>query len=271
MKLLWICVLFALPFIPQDSTFKLENSIPVESDYIASDNTAFLYAIQNDTLWKYDSDGDKITYYYEEFGGDIYSIDVTNPYHVMLFYKDNAQITFLNQDLKQEGFKLNLQDIGMDRATIACSSFENGMWVFNPVSNKLYRYNNQNNLVSTSEDLSKIITLNINPEFMAEVDNTLYVTDPDVGIMVFTNTGTYVKTYNLTGIDSFQVVGGNIYYQSGQNFNAYNIISGTNSLFSLPGLSANQISVSLAADTWRLFVREDESIDIYSINMDLFK
>ncbi|MFA8301387.1 MAG: hypothetical protein ACEPOV_14560 [Hyphomicrobiales bacterium] len=272
MKHLFFLLLFFTSSLPQNTYFKLVSSFPSDNTtYITSDNKGSLYAYQQDTLWKYDPDGDPIANFNDRLNYNLFSIDASNPYHVMLFYPDQSQIDFINEYFKQENLSIDLDEIGMSRATVACSSYENGFWLYNPVTSKLYRYNNQTNLVLSTKSLNEIISNDIEPNYMVEVNNTLYVNDPNIGIMIFTVDGEYVKTLQLNGIDKFQVIDGMICYQSGLNLNIYNIYRGSNNVYSLPMEDVDELAVSFAPDTWRLFIANKEGVYIYSVNMNLFK
>jgi len=53
--------------------------------------------------------------------------------------------------------------------------------------------------------LANLLNKNIQPNFIVEYNNQVYLNDPKVGILVFDNFGTYIKTLPIFGLTNFQV------------------------------------------------------------------
>ncbi|MDD1475334.1 hypothetical protein MEO41_29325, partial [Dolichospermum sp. ST_sed4] len=71
--------------------------------------------------------------------GNIGFVDASDPLKILLFYRDFGQIRFLDNSLSPQGNTILLDNIGFGSSTMVCSSDQNGIWLYEPVSFKLTR------------------------------------------------------------------------------------------------------------------------------------
>ena len=94
---------------------------------------------------------------------------------------------------------------------------------------------------------------------MKEYNNALYLNNPETGILVFDQFGTYVKNINITGLESFQVTEKGIYYLENKKIKKYEFRNLAIDELPLP----QQNITGLAVDKNRLFVLTDKGVKIY--------
>ena len=82
---------------------------------------------------------------------------------------------------------------------------KNGMWYYNPLRFELIRKNQDLTTSNTSANLSNLLNKNIQPNFLVEHNNNVYLNDPKNGILIFDNFGTYLKTIPIYGLSTFQI------------------------------------------------------------------
>ena len=70
--------------------------LPIKNCRLAADNLGNGYVYDLNTIIKYSPNGDSIGTYSNNRLGNITSIDVTNPYKILVFYADYSIIVFLD-------------------------------------------------------------------------------------------------------------------------------------------------------------------------------
>jgi hypothetical protein len=69
----------------------------------------------------------------------------------------------------------------------------------------LTRIENSINITNTSANISTLLNKNIQPNFIVEFNNKVYLNDSTQGILIFDVYGTYLQTLPIFGLTSFQV------------------------------------------------------------------
>jgi len=181
------------------------------SDRFYTDQLNNIYFIDNHKFIKIETYSDEVLEYGSLSYGAITSADVSNPLQILLFYRDFNQIAFLNNKLGILHSPLNLSTLGIEQAQLVCSSGKGGIWVFNERDNRLVYFDQQ----FRSSNRSKIIAMpasGVNPVYMIEEQNNLYMYVPDIGILVYDRFASHVATIPYSGPERFQVIGGRIIY-----------------------------------------------------------
>ena len=222
-------LIILLAVLIQSSTPLFE--IKKESDQIYTDNLENLYLVKNFTLYKYNSSGNLLFTYSDNFMGNISSISIGEGLKVLVYYRDNGQLAVLDNTLSQIAASVNLNFNNLGTTTLATTSVQNSFWFYDPIGGAIIRTTNTINVIFNSGNLSQLLNYQINPNFMVEYSNKLYLNDPEIGIMVFDIFGTYLKTIPIKGLIKFQVAEKGLYFYSNnhlyfydfQNFNQIDI------------------------------------------------
>jgi hypothetical protein len=239
---------------------KPDYVITTESSAIVTDNLSNVYTISKDKFTKYDV---KLKFQ-KEFSnktfGNITTADVTNPLRPLLFYRDFGRIVFLDNTLSQNGEPIALEKLGYPLATLAASSFDNGLWIYDQPSFELIRFDNALEISNRTGNLSQILGIELQPNFILEKDNHLFVNNPATGILIFDVYGTYIKTVPVVHLASFQVSDDNIIYFSEDILNSWNYKTAELSFYDEPR-SESCISMRIERDA--IFVQDSMTISSY--------
>lgn len=214
---LMICIItFAFAKL-YSQEFQHEAAIPIKGEELTTDNLGNWIVINHDQITKFRSNNREPYFYSNKRLGKITSVDATNPLKILVFYLDFSLIVFLDNTLSENGPSLQLKNLNLEQATLACTSYDNGFWIYDQQNFLLIRFDSHIRETSRIKNLHLIVGRPIEPNFMVEMDNRLYMNDPASGILVFDIFGTYFKTIPIKGLSRFQVVGDFIYYRNKQN------------------------------------------------------
>lgn len=198
-------VIIILLFISALTSYAQTNTTEFNGKMLVTDQFGHYYEVSNNEIKKYNLDGELICVYSDNVIGTIATVDVTNPYKVMVFFQDFGNIIILDNTLSPTSEEIDLSDINSSATSLACKSYNNGFWYFNFIQFELVRLTRALNTVNTSGNLSNLLNLNIRPNYLVEYNNRVYLNDPKNGVLVFDVYGTYLKTIPIYGLKQFQV------------------------------------------------------------------
>ena len=247
-------LIILLGILIQSSTPLFE--IPNRANQIYTDNLGNLYVVKDFTLLKYNPSGNLLFTYSDNFKGNISSISIGEGLKVLVYYRDNGQLAVLDNTLSQIAAPVNLNFNNLGTTTLATSSVQNSFWFYDPIGGAIIRTTNTISVIFNSGNLSQLLNYRINPNFMVEFSNKLYLNDPEVGIMVFDIFGTYLKTIPITGLIKFQVAEKGLYFYSANHLYFYDFQNFQQIDIPLPVNGALQALVS----NKMLFIQTDNKV-----------
>jgi hypothetical protein len=180
-----------------------------------------VYTITGQAIRKYDREGRYQAEYSDNQLGAITYADVSNPMRILLFYEDFNQILFLDNYLAPLRSPVLLDELGIRYARMACSSAQNGFWVFDQQSYALVRFDENLDELHRSPSLNMLAGLGGEISQMSENNNRLFIASPGTGIYQFDIYGTYLKTIAIPDIEHFQAKSGGLRYLSGGHWLHY--------------------------------------------------
>jgi len=192
-------VLFVYP------TYAQETKLPFNGTAITTDQFGFYYDIDDTEIKKYSSNGILDCSYSNNLMGVIANVDVSNPQKILVYFKDFTKILILDITLSPSSEVIDLTTIELDETSLVCRSYNDAVWYYDPVRFELIRKNQELLTTNSSGNIANILNRNIQPNYMAEYNNRLYLNDPASGILVFDIYGTYLKTLPILGLMNFQV------------------------------------------------------------------
>lgn len=261
-KFFFILLLFPMvSFTPGD--LKLLTSIKGNFDFFTTDNLENIYTVEGCVLKKFNITGELLQTFSEKTRGSIYSIDASNPLKILVFYKDFRQIVFLDNTLSITGSPIILDDINIGQPQYACTSYDNNFWVFDQQGYCLKRFDVTLQQTAQSNDLSQLTEKYATPVYIEEQGNSVYLCDPDNGIVVLDKFGTYNKTLPYKGISSFQPFENAIWYVQKDTLHKYIFKNFETITMELPEKNIHKIRIS----TDLLFIHTPEGISIYKTNI----
>ncbi len=236
--------------------------IEVRADFFTTDNLGNCYVIRKDELLKYSPSGDSLSSQSIKSLGSITFVDAANSLRILLFYRDLFRLVLLDNTLSQQGEAVQLDRIGYPFAQLVCQSPNNqNIWLYETEEFRLLRLDRNMQPLQNSGNLSQVLGYGINPDFMQEYDNRLYLNDPQRGVLVFDMFGTYYKTIPLKGLRRFQVTDRGIFYLRDRQLYRFDLLGLTEEEIVLPfqGIKGFRI------EKQQLFLQTEDFIHIFPI------
>jgi hypothetical protein len=245
------------------SAQQLIKSFTAVNDFITTDNIGNLYVIKADEIRQFTANGDYKIVFSDKSLGSVSAFDGSNALKLLVFYKDLSQLIFLDNNLGQRGNKLSLEQHNFQQTISVCSSHSNGIWLFDQVNFELVRLDQQFKIMLRTGNLMQVLGYGLNPVFMVEVGNWLYLADPEKGILVFDVFGTYYKTIPLFNVDVFYIVKDFLFYKKANEIVAFNL----KSLQEQAVYNAEMKVKSFCVQKQRLYVSDGTTIRMYNLNL----
>jgi hypothetical protein len=205
----------------KDSSFTLVRTYNGDITDAAMDNLGNLYIISSTgQIKKFNGAGDSVAIYNQvRNSGKVFTLDVSNPLKVLLFYKDFSSVVVLDR------FLTNITTIDLKKFTILQPvaiglSYDNNIWVYDEYDNKLKKINEQGNILLETIDFRQVFNQSITPQKIINDNGLVYLADTASGIFVFDNYGAFKKKIPLLNWQSIAI-------------NKTNIISTTNEMISV--------------------------------------
>ena len=192
---LFIFPLFSVVYCQNMPEYELAAELEQKADFITLDKLGNLYLCDGSILYKFDLNGNVLFTYSAFSKGKISEVDVSNPFKIVVFSKDFMQIVFLDQKLAPIQTIRSLSDWSLYAPACVCASYDNGLWIYDEISDQLFRYDAQQKLTNKSQLLSQIWDKKVSPIGIKETESGfLVVNDAENGLLIFDRFGTYLKT-----------------------------------------------------------------------------
>jgi hypothetical protein len=220
----------------RDTTFKLIKTFPGQIADAAIDNLDYVYVLtETDQLKKYNATGDSIAVYnnVRRFG-KVYSIDVSNPLKVLLYYKDFASIVILDRLLAVRT-TLDLRRKNILQVAAMGQSYDNNIWVFDAFDNKLKKIDDEGNVLLETPDFRQALGQAITPQQIIDQNKQVFLYDPANGLYVFDRYGTFQRRIPVQGWSNVSITDKFILGISDAGLQSYNISSLLQSQQKFPG------------------------------------
>lgn len=150
------------------------------------------------------------------------SINTQNPFKVMLYKKDVGDVIVLDNRLAKNS-KMNLFNLGYFSVSSITYSMDNhSIILFDTYRQQIIKLDQQNKEIFQSVNLTQLLQKRISPVQIKEYENKLYLLDPESGVYVFDQLGTYIKNIPIENVENFWIISKQIYYYRDQQIWLYN-------------------------------------------------
>ena len=252
--------LFFIPFFLLAQTrWNLEISFRQPSDILSSDNLQQFYTVNGSVFRKYNSLGQLQYTYSNNQLGDISSVDVHYALRPIVFYANQRKLVVLDNTLSNRRGVVDLTAKGFQNVTLVAGAANNNYWFYDAVSFALIRVSDNFQTLQNSGNLGQLLQTDLQPNFLIEKDNWVYLNNPLTGILVFDQYGTYYKTIPIVGLKQFQVSGDILYYFLHDHYYAYNMKSFDTAEELLPQKHAQLARI----EGDQLYLTQHDSIFVY--------
>jgi hypothetical protein len=218
-----------------DTVTIAQNSVMMTADKLGQ---SYLITPEAELL-KFDADGNLLFRFFDRTLGTPTDIDATNPFQVLLFYADFQTILLLDRTLNPIS-RLNLSAFGFFQLQTVCMSNDNNLWIFDNTDFKLKKINAQGQELLQSVMLNELLS-GESPNFLVEHNNRIYLNDPQRGILIFDNFGQYSETLPLLGLQRFQLLHDELFYQKEGKLWRFHLQTLDHNALETPMLQPNEI------------------------------
>ena len=174
MKIFFQIFIFLIPQIVfSQHTDILENTFKVENNVlIKEENNNKVYQYQNNQF------------------GEISSVDVSNPFQILVFFKIFNQCVVLDEKLSPiSTIKFKHFNI---YASVICSSSNNGIWIYDDIVRRLIYFDKETNEIT----FHKYFQINDQALFIFEQDNYIFL-GTSANLFVFNRFCVKLKKYDF--------------------------------------------------------------------------
>jgi hypothetical protein len=207
----------------RDSAFSLVKTYEGDIADAAMDNLGNLYIISSTgQIKKFNVSGDSLAVYNQVKNfGKLYSIDVTNPLKILLFYKDFSTVVILDRFLANMS-SVNLRKVNILQPGAIGLSYDNNIWVFDEYDNRLKKIDEGGNKMMESADLRTFFSEGLSPQKIINDNGLVYLADTTNGIFIFDNYGSFKKKVPLKNWQSIAVNSNNLVSTRNEVISVYN-------------------------------------------------
>lgn len=195
--------------------------VQVQRTYIDQLNN--IYLVKQGEILKLDPMGRELARYSNKLIGEEVMLDVTNPMKAILYSPQQMQLVFLDSRLAELREQINLVSAGYEQISLAATSHSNGVWLYDPINFQLIRLDQNLEEERRSLNLGQMMRLELNPTDLVELNNKVYLTDPEHGVFVFDVFANFIKKIPITGIEYLVISDERLFYYKGATIYALHL------------------------------------------------
>ena len=211
--------LFILLFFVAGISFSQEiktefiSKIPLHADtFIGVDELGHLYYTKDNILYK-KRDSDTINYSNVSLG-KITSVNIQNPFKIIVFYKDFNSIILLDNNLNELTNKIDLtRETLFNNVQFVSISSENNLWLFSD-DTKLHLYDYKNHSIKVQTQPLNFYQTYFHPKTIKSTYKNVWLLSTH-GVIQFNEYGNYIQFIDIESItDIFPSKKGFIYLKN---------------------------------------------------------
>jgi len=253
-------LLSAILTFPQEN-YLLEKELNYQAQYFTLDQLGYIYLLNDSGLKKTDIQSNDLKNFSNNLYGKIHSVDATDPFRTLIFYKDFNRIEWLDKNLSPILSAVSLDELGYYQVAAVCQSVNGGFWLFDQSLDQLVYYDKNLKETKKSAQLTEMIDQNteLSQVYMLEKNDYIYLGINGENILLFDNYGTYIKTFPIIYETEFHVKNQTIIYNKDNDIYFYNTSNFTEEKLTFPGKGIKQIRLL----NHKIFVRTGSKIMVY--------
>ncbi|MBI3138104.1 MAG: hypothetical protein HYZ15_05940 [Sphingobacteriales bacterium] len=219
-----------------DTSFRLLKTIRGDITDFTVDNLDNIYTLNSSNqVKKYNAAGDSVAVFnnIRNFGRASL-IDVSNPLKVLLYYRDFATVVMLDRYLNPVN-TVDLRKQNIFQAKTIAQSYDNKIWVYDELENKLKKMDEGGKLLLETPDFRMLLERSLNPVKIADENQYVYLYDSTYGIYVFDYFGSLKNNIQIRQWENLKVAGRYIFGSRSDTLYRYEISSFLYDEWKLPG------------------------------------
>lgn len=189
-----------------------------------ADNLGNIYILTTTGLLKkFNSKGDSLNVFNDvRRYGTVYTIDVTNPLKVLLYYRNFSTAVMLDRFLNRIN-TIDFRKTDIFQAKAITLSYDNNVWIYDEQSAKLKKIGDDGKLIVETVDLRQVLDAAPSPDRIIDRDGYVYLCDVNKGIYIFDYYGALKNSLPITGMKDVQVINKTILGRKGNKFVRYTL------------------------------------------------
>jgi len=245
-----------------DTSFQFMKSIKGDIVAFTVDNLDNIYLLSStNQVKKLNANGDSVAVFNDvKKFGQATLIDVSNPLKVLLYYRDFATIVILDRFLAiRNTIDLRKHDILQVRAI--GQSYDNKIWVYDEVENKLKKIDEDGALLQETNDFRQLFEPAPLPQRIFDEDQFVYLYDSSLAVYAFDYYGALKNKILISHWQNFKVTGKYIFGSGTGLLYRYNIKTFREEEWKLPEEIMHAIAFNFTSS--RLYALRKDRIDIF--------
>jgi hypothetical protein len=180
----------------------------------AMDDLENIYFVCGDHLEKFNLQG-QLLFRSSDLGyGEIYLADVSNSLKPFVYYRDQNMLVSFDNTLSPQGNTIDLKMQEFGQIEMVGASRDNCFWLWNATGQELIRVTQDMRVLNRTPNLGAITGLSISPVQIIETLESVFVCDPNLGLLEFDIFGTYRRRFPISFVDQVCIRNGFVYYQT---------------------------------------------------------
>ena len=196
--------------------------------------------------------------------GNIYSMDVTNPLKILVYYKDYATVLILDRFLNAVN-TIDLKQAGILQARAVASSYDGNVWVYDEQNAQIKKIDVNGNVLFASTDLRNVFPDAPDPTKIIDNSGQLYLYDPHVGWLLFDYYGAFRQKLEYPGLEDVCVVNNILCGRTGDTIWMYDPKKMIDQRFTTPATTGMENAKQIVISGNKLFVLKTDGLDVYDV------
>ena len=191
-----------------DTTFRLIKTMKGDIVEFTVDNLDNVYVLNSrNQIKKFNANGDSVAIYNDvKKFGQATLVDVSNPLKILLYYKDFATVVMLDRFLNAVN-SIDLRKQNIFQARAIGQSYDNKIWVYDEIENKLKKVDEDGKLLQETPDFRLLLGTAPSPIKIFDENRYVYVYDSIFGVYVFDYYGALKNNIMIDHWQNFKVAG----------------------------------------------------------------
>lgn len=257
-------VIMSTPAFSQaDTSFKLFKKIDGDIASFTVDNLDNIYILTSrNQLKKYNANGDSVAVFNNvKKYGQASLIDVSNPLKVLLYYKDFGTLVALDRFLNVVN-TIDLRKQNIFQAKVIAQSYDNKIWVYDEVDNKLKKIDEDGSLLLETPDFRMLFNPSPLPQKIFDQDKYVYLYDSAQAVFVFDYYGALKNKILIKGWKNFKVAGKYLFGYNDAILHRYEMSNFKFDEWNMPEEIYKSKSFNFSSS--RLYALDNDQLRIYS-------
>ena len=236
----------------------------VDASALEIDRLGNIYLIKDNIVKKYDADMSFLCAYDNYPAGSLSSLDVSNPFKVIVFYSEFNKLMYLDSNLAELRSPIMLDDAALYNTKVVCSSSYGGFWVFDEQNVCVRRVDASLEVSQQGTNIyDKVGDANV--VAMRESINYLFLFVDDGKVLILDKFGNFYKSLEVGGtFTDFCIDNDVLYYSLNGEINAYDVVA--DNTLSIPTEGMNVVKFRIRHDL--LYLLADNKLECRKIKVE---